>query len=998
MAITNFDDFAVVNFLPDPTTGEVFNPFERFDIFSYMRGAYNFSSTAKQMFDSWGSKPINVTYRKDTAAAKPGTGNIFIDLNYIDGLSYVDTQGKAQQYSRIGAVIHEVCHALTGLKDNITPTDYKGDNVLRVNQIWEEIRQSNGTQAPLLKEMASYTATSRDPLQLEGYEYTGGASIDAAYNVEQQRAIETSPGSGISINALFNQGTGLTEDDFSSAPLGNSRDLLIGGLSPNKLFSGAGDDFLFGGKGNDTLNGGAGNDTAVYFGSKLDYDINKNQNGTWTVSNKRGAKDAGTDTLINIESVQFDNGNFLFPGKETFKLTANGLTFQNDFALVIDTTGSMGSSINSVKAQASSLIEAVFANGNYDGRIGVVSFKDTANGEPSQVILPFTGQDEFADRKSAALAAISSLTVGGGGDTPETALDGLKVALNGSMGQWRFGAGTLRIALFTDAPAKDGALAAEVTTLAKNIGATIASSSTTALSSGLIDTFNLKLSSIVSLDGLTGSGDPSLALNATTPLSEDPISSAPTTAQVQIFTIFTGPQGTDTAALSQIANANGGAFLTAPTNDELVKQLLAIINAPPVTQPPTISIANISQAEGNSNTTNYGFDITLNKSSTETVTVKYTTADGTATAVSDYTTATGTVTFNPGETSKTVNISVKGDTLELDETFTVNLADAVGGTISKAIATATIVDDDRPVIALTTPDANASEDKKDPGLFNLTRTGSTAQALTVNYAIAGTATNDTDYKKLTGTATFKAGQSQTSIEIKPIDDKIYEGSETVILTLNDGGTNYKFDPVANTGTVTIADEDLPSISLSMTDDKAAETKIGEVANPGQFTLKRTGNTTDVLTVSYILDGSASNGIDYQKLDNSVTFAAGSDTAIINIRPIDDQLAEETETIKLKLSDNNSYKVDGEKSSTIKIADNDHPRKIDAKDLVLKVENLAEANSLIGTGLQSGSEGELIDLRSFAGQTLKVDTISVSDAAYRNYIGFYAVEDAQGQKC
>jgi hypothetical protein len=76
MAITNFDDFAVVNVLPDPTTGEAFNFFERLDIVSYMRVAYNYSDTAKQMFDTWGSRPINVTFRRGKAEALPGTGNI----------------------------------------------------------------------------------------------------------------------------------------------------------------------------------------------------------------------------------------------------------------------------------------------------------------------------------------------------------------------------------------------------------------------------------------------------------------------------------------------------------------------------------------------------------------------------------------------------------------------------------------------------------------------------------------------------------------------------------------------------------------------------------------------------------------------------------------------------------------------------------------------------------------------------------------------------------
>jgi Domain of unknown function (DUF4114) len=46
-------------------------------------------------------------------------------------------------------------------------------------------------------------------------------------------------------------------------------------------------------------------------------------------------------------------------------------------------------------------------------------------------------------------------------------------------------------------------------------------------------------------------------------------------------------------------------------------------------------------------------------------------------------------------------------------------------------------------------------------------------------------------------------------------------------------------------------------------------------------------------------------------------------------------------------------------------------------------------------LQGSTEGELLDFSGFAGQTVKVETVATSDAAYNNYIGFYAVEDAQG---
>ncbi|MEG3875151.1 Ig-like domain-containing protein [Microcoleus sp. Z1_B5] len=280
---------------------------------------------------------------------------------------------------------------------------------------------------------------------------------------------------------------------------------------------------------------------------------------------------------------------------------------------MIDTTGSMGSSIGSVKAQASSLIDAVFAGGKNDGRIGVVGFKDSISGEPSQVILPFTNQDDFATRKAAALAAINSITVGGGGDTPETAFDGLRVALDGSMGQWRFGAGVLRIALFTDAPAKDGALASQVNALASSIGATVAGRSSVAGSSGSVDTFTLALgdngSSSTQQRRYSSDSDanppfPFVPSDDDDPITPDPTD--PTTAQVQIFTIFTGPNGTNTSALEDIADTTGGEFLKTTTNEDLVSILLNIINLPPgsANTPPT--------AENDNVTTNQNIAVSIN--------------------------------------------------------------------------------------------------------------------------------------------------------------------------------------------------------------------------------------------------------------------------------------------------------------------------------------------------------------------------------------------------
>lgn len=110
---------------------------------------------------------------------------------------------------------------------------------------------------------------------------------------------------------------------------------------------------------------------------------------------------------------------------------------------------------------------------------------------------------------------------------------------------------------------------------------------------------------------------------------------------------------------------------------------------------PALSIADASKAEGTSGTANMAFTVTLSKALTTSVTVGYATSNATATAGSDYTATSGTVTFAAGETAKTVNVGVIGDTtVEPTETFTVTLSAPLGAALSRATATGTIVDDD----------------------------------------------------------------------------------------------------------------------------------------------------------------------------------------------------------------------------------------------------------------------------------------------------------------
>ena len=85
---------------------------------------------------------------------------------------------------------------------------------------------------------------------------------------------------------------------------------------------------------------------------------------------------------------------------------------------------------------------------------------------------------------------------------------------------------------------------------------------------------------------------------------------------------------------------------------------------------PSVAIADAAVTEGNAGTVTADFVVTLSTASTQTVTVNFATADGSATAGSDYVAQSGSLTFNAGDTAKTISVVVNGDTVdEGDETF-----------------------------------------------------------------------------------------------------------------------------------------------------------------------------------------------------------------------------------------------------------------------------------------------------------------------------------------
>ncbi len=246
------------------------------------------------------------------------------------------------------------------------------------------------------------------------------------------------------------------------------------------------------------------------------------------------------------------------------------------------------------------------------------------------------------------------------------------------------------------------------------------------------------------------------------------------------------------------------------------------VNSDPVagnasTPLPLISIAEIQVTEGDEGAVDAVFTITLDKASESTVTVDYTTVDGSAAAGIDFFGRTGQLTFETGQTSNTVLVPVVGDEIrEGDETFRLELSNPSGAEFDLAGAIATIIDND-PFPQLQVADASGAE--ADAGvtplsfLVSLTATADTP--VMVDYSVdPGTATPDSDYLAVSGTLTFSVGVTSQTIVVDLLDDDLEEGPESVVLSFSNV-VNGVLPEGPATGTIIDDDDESDGVGLTV---------------------------------------------------------------------------------------------------------------------------------------------------------------------------------------
>ena len=384
--------------------------------------------------------------------------------------------------------------------------------------------------------------------------------------------------------------------------------------------------------------------------------------------------------------------------------------------------------------------------------------------------------------------------------------------------------------------------------------------------------------------------------------------------------------------------------------------------------PPSLSISDAAVTEGNTGPTNATFTVSLSAPSSQTVTVNYSTADGTALAGVDYVANSGTLTFTPGQTtSKTVTVVVNGDLLdEPNETFLVNLSNLANATLADAQGIGTTLDDDNPPV-LSIGDMTLQEGNSGTAdaVFTATLSAPSGQTVTANYSTAdGTALAGLDYAATSGTLSFAPGETAKILSVAVSGDLLNEPNETFFVNLSNS-TNATL--ARSQGRGTIQDDD-PVPVLRIDDLTLTEGNTGTTA--ATFTLTLSSPSGQPLGVDFAtMDGTATAGTDYAATSGTLTFDPGETSKAVSVQVNGDLLDEPDEAFFLNLALSSGTAAIADAQGLGAIRDDDAAPEIRIDDVALAETDAGTSSALFTATLSAPS-----------GQTVSVDFATVAGTA------------------
>ncbi|MEK6335643.1 MAG: Calx-beta domain-containing protein [Acidobacteriota bacterium] len=256
----------------------------------------------------------------------------------------------------------------------------------------------------------------------------------------------------------------------------------------------------------------------------------------------------------------------------------------------------------------------------------------------------------------------------------------------------------------------------------------------------------------------------------------------------------------------------------------------------------------------------------------------------------------------------------------------------VGGT-----ADPTVTPIDLPDVSVAVSPGSVAEDGATNLVYTFTRNGSTANAMTVNFSVGGSAnfgaspndyteTGAATFTSTSGTVTFNPGSATATVTVNPEADTTVETDETVVLTVTSGIGYDVGSPSSASGTITNDDTD---VSVAVSPASVAEDGATNLV----YTFTRVGVTTTSLTVNFSVAVGGSNAVfpaDYAQSGattfvppvGTVTFGAGNSTATVTVDPTPDLLVEPDETVIFTVTSGAGYNVGSPASATGTITNDD----------------------------------------------------------------------------
>ncbi len=232
-----------------------------------------------------------------------------------------------------------------------------------------------------------------------------------------------------------------------------------------------------------------------------------------------------------------------------------------------------------------------------------------------------------------------------------------------------------------------------------------------------------------------------------------------------------------------------------------------------------------------------------------------------------------------------------------------------------------------------------------PGRFTITRTGPLNSSLSVHLRYEGTATPKLDYEALPARVEIPAGTNSVELFVFALKDELSEPTETVVAKLLQPITAPSPAPYVlgerASARVNIANVDVdPPTDVAVLSIEATRPTTSEplpnainsaLIAPGQFTIRRTGDTNSQVALFVSYGGTATAGADYEEFPTVIHIGAGQTEAILNVVAKSDDLVEGNESVVVTLLESpllgpiKTYQIDpNQASATVVIHDEDRP--------------------------------------------------------------------------